>query len=236
MVFGVRAPRARLCSSASCAGPAASGSAASWSGSPHATTDRRPSPETTATTGGRPRSASRRSPVRRPPLLRRQRHLVAGRRPRRVRHRRGAAALRGRHGGADPGAGGRAPRSGDRRSDEVVGRRGPRRQRRTELKLIEVQRDPPALRQLAAFAGNLGPFHAMDLSADGLHVITGERSAAVRVFAVNVAAGTLTEQAGSMATPPRSSAWPGPPTAATRSRSARTAPFASWRSPTTPIR
>ncbi len=64
-----------------------------------------------------------------------------------------------------------------------------------ELKLTEVQRDPPALRQLAAFAGNQGPFHAMDLSADGLHVITGERSAAVRVFAVNVAAGTLTEQA-----------------------------------------
>ena len=63
-----------------------------------------------------------------------------------------------------------------------------------ELKLLEVQRDPPALRQLAAHAGNRGTIYGMDLSADGTRVITGEEGGAVRVFAVDLAAGTLTER------------------------------------------
>lgn len=64
-----------------------------------------------------------------------------------------------------------------------------------ELKLLEVQRDPPALRQLTAYGGNRGTIYGMDLSADGAHVITGEETGAVRVFAVDPAAGTLTELA-----------------------------------------
>lgn len=64
-----------------------------------------------------------------------------------------------------------------------------------ELKLLSVERDPPALVQLAAFAGNQGSFYGLDWSADGAHVITGEDGGAVRVFAVDTEAGTLTEQA-----------------------------------------
>ena len=64
-----------------------------------------------------------------------------------------------------------------------------------ELKLLEVQRDPPALRQLTAYAANRGSIYGMDWSADGAHVITGEEGGAVRVFAVNVVEGTLTELA-----------------------------------------
>lgn len=64
-----------------------------------------------------------------------------------------------------------------------------------ELKLLEVQRDPPALRQLAAYAGSRGTIYGMDLSADGTRVITGEHGGAVRVFAVDLASGTLTERA-----------------------------------------
>lgn len=64
-----------------------------------------------------------------------------------------------------------------------------------ELKLLEVERDPPALRQLAAYAGNRGTIFGMDLSADGARVITGEEGGAVRAFAVDLGAGTLTERA-----------------------------------------
>ena len=64
-----------------------------------------------------------------------------------------------------------------------------------ELKLLAIQRDPPALVQLAAFSGNQGSIYGVDWSADGAHLITGEEGGAVRVFAVDTEAGTLTEQA-----------------------------------------
>jgi WD40 repeat protein len=64
-----------------------------------------------------------------------------------------------------------------------------------ELKLLAVQRDPPALVQLAAFSDNQGSIYGLDWSADGAHLITGEHGGAVRVFAVDTEAGTLTQQA-----------------------------------------
>jgi WD40 repeat protein len=65
----------------------------------------------------------------------------------------------------------------------------------TEVKLLAIERDPPAIVQLDAFAGHQGHVYGLRWSPAGAHALTGGEDGTVRLLAVDAAAGTLTQRA-----------------------------------------
>ena len=65
----------------------------------------------------------------------------------------------------------------------------------TEVKLLAIEREPPAIVELDAFTGHQGHVYGLRWSPDGKHALTGGEDGTVRLLAVDGAAGTLTQLA-----------------------------------------
>jgi WD40 repeat protein len=65
----------------------------------------------------------------------------------------------------------------------------------TEVKLLEITRDPPAIIQLDSYTGHVEHVYVMDISPDGTLALTGGADRSVQLLGIDPDAGTLTLRA-----------------------------------------